>query len=69
LFATRESGVGGTLSRSSVSSAMLLCICNKERKWSIQKVEVHEHNNNNNIISTSSIFFKTDSKALAEKSK
>ena len=41
----------------------------KGQKRVIQKVEVHEHNNNNNIISTSSIFFKTDSKALAEKSK
>ena len=34
LFATRESGVGGTLSRNSVSSAMLRCICDKERKGS-----------------------------------
>jgi hypothetical protein len=43
LFATRESGVGGTLNRNSVSSAMLRCICEKEikglengqsRKWS-----------------------------------
>ena len=40
----------------------------KGQKRVIQKVEVHEHNNNN-VTRTSSIFFKTDSKALAEKSK
>jgi hypothetical protein len=48
LFATRESGVGGTLSRSSVSSAMLRCICKKRKKMvnpegGAQQQQHHQH--------------------------